>query len=112
MDLSHWIAIAGIIIAVAVHSAVISSKISRFMGMTEEYMRHTNKRIDQMQDTHDTCYVRERLRILEGKQGEMPERLARIEQEIKGLQDKIDDLKQETLNAQIRRRRSDTPIIP
>ena len=93
MDISNWATLAGIIIAVATHLLVVSSKISKFMGVTEESFRSLRDKMETVSGICANCYLKARVEKVERRQDELreelPERLTNIERDIRGIKETL-----------------------
>jgi cell shape-determining protein MreC len=114
MDISNIGLLIGIVLSVGSHLVIVSSKISKFMGTTEQCLLNVNRRIDEVEKNHHSCDMKRRMYEVERKQGElrdeMPERLARIEEELSQLKQKVDEIKQDMKAERNRRDRRDTDL--
>ena len=93
MDISNWATLAGVIIAVAAHLIIVSSKISKFIGVTEENLKSLKEKIDAVGVLCTSCYLKIRVDKIEKRQDELreelPDRLTNIERDIKGIKETL-----------------------
>lgn len=103
MDISNLITLLGVFAAIITHLMIVSAKISKFVGTTEQYLANLTERIDGMEDNHQHCQVRTRIDKAEQRQEvlrdkflpDLTQRLARMEQEILDVKVRLDDIKTE-----------------
>ena len=101
LDISNWFTLIGVVITVVAHAAFVSSKISKFMGTTEQCLVNLSQRIDGVEGNHHNCEMRRRITEVEKKQSDlrdedMPkikERLAKIEQDLLDIKRRLDEIK-------------------
>ena len=90
MEISNLTTVLIVVVAMGSHLVIVTNKISKFMGTTEETLKSLKEQITNVSSICSNCYLKDRINKVEDKQDELrkdwkdlPARLSIIERDIK-----------------------------